>query len=63
MGKNDTADHPGHSHRGKFTEGLLDNDLILQALDIQAGQQPFRCNPLKSATGIQRHIPLSRRRR
>jgi ubiquinone/menaquinone biosynthesis C-methylase UbiE len=38
MEKNDAADRPGHSHRGKFTEGLLDNDLILQALDIQAGQ-------------------------
>jgi protein-L-isoaspartate O-methyltransferase len=38
MGKNDAADRQGHSHRGKFTEGLLDNDLILQALDIQAGQ-------------------------
>jgi ubiquinone/menaquinone biosynthesis C-methylase UbiE len=38
MEKNDATDRPGHSHRGKFTEGLLDNDLILQALDIQAGQ-------------------------
>jgi ubiquinone/menaquinone biosynthesis C-methylase UbiE len=38
MGKNDAVDRQGHSHRGKFTEGLLDNDLILQALDIQAGQ-------------------------
>jgi ubiquinone/menaquinone biosynthesis C-methylase UbiE len=38
MGKNDAADRQGHSHRGKFTEGLLDNDLILQALDVQAGQ-------------------------
>lgn len=38
MEKNDAGDRRGHSHRGKFTEGLLDNDLILQALDIRAGQ-------------------------
>jgi ubiquinone/menaquinone biosynthesis C-methylase UbiE len=38
MEKNGTANRPGHSHRGKFTEGLLDNDLILAVLDIRVGQ-------------------------
>ena len=28
----------GHQHRGKFTEGLLNNDVILEALNIQEGQ-------------------------
>lgn len=27
-----------HKHRGKFTEGLLDNDLILRTLGVTAGQ-------------------------
>ncbi len=27
-----------HQHRGKFTEGLLNNDVILKTLDIKAGQ-------------------------
>jgi ubiquinone/menaquinone biosynthesis C-methylase UbiE len=27
-----------HKHRGKFTEGLLDNELILKALNIKPGQ-------------------------
>lgn len=27
-----------HQHRGKFTEGLLDNETILKALKIQSGQ-------------------------
>jgi ubiquinone/menaquinone biosynthesis C-methylase UbiE len=28
----------GHHYRGKFTEGLLDNELILKALQIMRGQ-------------------------
>jgi len=28
----------GHQHKGKFTEGLLDNALILKVLDIRPGQ-------------------------
>jgi ubiquinone/menaquinone biosynthesis C-methylase UbiE len=27
-----------HKHRGKFTEGFLDNELILKALNINSGQ-------------------------
>jgi ubiquinone/menaquinone biosynthesis C-methylase UbiE len=38
MDKSEPPDRTGPSHRGKFTEGLLDSDLILQVLDIQAGQ-------------------------
>lgn len=30
--------HGKHHHKGKFTEGLLDNELILKSLDIQPGQ-------------------------
>jgi ubiquinone/menaquinone biosynthesis C-methylase UbiE len=28
-----------HQHKGKFTEGLLDSERILKALDIKAGQK------------------------
>ena len=32
------AGRESHKHRGKFTEGLLDNEVILKALNIKAGQ-------------------------
>ncbi len=38
MGKADTTEGTGHRHRGKFTEGLVDNEVILKALNIKAGQ-------------------------
>jgi predicted RNA methylase len=31
----------GHHHRGKFSEGLVDKELILNALKIQPGQTIF----------------------
>jgi ubiquinone/menaquinone biosynthesis C-methylase UbiE len=38
MRSNDPSDGKSHQHRGKFTEGLLDNELILKALNIKPGQ-------------------------
>lgn len=38
MEKGDTSDGKNHKHRGKFTEGLLYNALILKALNIKPGQ-------------------------
>ena len=32
------SERKGHQHRGKFTEGLLDNKRILKALDVKPGQ-------------------------
>ena len=32
------SERKGHQHRGKFTEGLLDKNLILKALKIKPGQ-------------------------
>jgi len=37
-GRGDTSEGKNHDHKGKFTEGLLDNELILKALNIKAGQ-------------------------
>ncbi len=36
--KNDTSMEEKHNHRGKSTEDRLDKELILNALNIQAGQ-------------------------
>ena len=36
--RGDTSKGKTHQHRRQFTEGLLDNELILKALDIKAGQ-------------------------
>jgi ubiquinone/menaquinone biosynthesis C-methylase UbiE len=38
MPRDDTSDPKGHPHRGKFTEGLLDIGLIVNALNIEPGQ-------------------------
>ncbi len=38
MEKDNTSDGKRHQHRGKFTEGLLDNEQILKALNIRPGQ-------------------------
>ena len=38
MDRADTAERKSHQHKGKFTEGLLDNEVILKALNIKAGQ-------------------------
>jgi ubiquinone/menaquinone biosynthesis C-methylase UbiE len=38
MGRDDTSGGKMHQHRGKFTEGLIDNELILKALNIKPGQ-------------------------
>ena len=38
MERDDTSEAKNHQHRGKFTEGLLDNEIILEALNIQPGQ-------------------------
>ena len=38
MEKNDTREREAHHHRGKFTEGLLNNEVILKALNIKPGQ-------------------------
>jgi ubiquinone/menaquinone biosynthesis C-methylase UbiE len=38
MKKNDTSEQKSHKHRGKFTEGLLNNEVVLKALKIKAGQ-------------------------
>jgi ubiquinone/menaquinone biosynthesis C-methylase UbiE len=37
-GRGDTSERDGRQHRAKFTEDLLDNDRILKALNIEAGQ-------------------------
>ena len=37
MRKDDTSEGKRHEHRGKFTEGLLDNKRILKALNIKTG--------------------------
>jgi ubiquinone/menaquinone biosynthesis C-methylase UbiE len=34
----ESSEEKDHEHRGKFSEGLLDQDLILNALNIQLGQ-------------------------
>lgn len=38
MENTDTSNRKKHQHRGKFTEGLLNNEDILKALNIKAGQ-------------------------
>jgi ubiquinone/menaquinone biosynthesis C-methylase UbiE len=38
MKKNEVEERKKHQHRGKFTEGLLDSQVILKALNIKAGQ-------------------------
>jgi ubiquinone/menaquinone biosynthesis C-methylase UbiE len=38
MAKGESSEEKRHQHRGKFSEGLLDNELILNALNIQQGQ-------------------------
>lgn len=38
MGLGDTSGGKMHQHRGKFTEGLINNELILKALNIKPGQ-------------------------
>jgi ubiquinone/menaquinone biosynthesis C-methylase UbiE len=38
MEKGDTLERKKHHHRGRFTEGLFSSDVVLKALDIQAGQ-------------------------
>ena len=37
MRRDDTSEGKRHEHRGKFTEGLLDNKRILKALNIKTG--------------------------
>ena len=37
--KSDNPEEKHHHHGGKFSEGLLDKELILNALDIQPGQK------------------------
>jgi ubiquinone/menaquinone biosynthesis C-methylase UbiE len=38
MTKNETTEEKIHHHRGKFSEGLLNEEMILNALNIQPGQ-------------------------
>lgn len=38
MEKDDKSERKTHEHRGKFTEGLLNSEVILKALNIKAGQ-------------------------
>ncbi|MFX1265676.1 MAG: class I SAM-dependent methyltransferase [Promethearchaeota archaeon] len=38
MVKADTFERKNHHHRRKFTEGLLNNEVIMTALNIKAGQ-------------------------
>ena len=38
MGRNDKSEQQNQKRRGKFTEGLLNHEVILKALDIKAGQ-------------------------
>jgi SAM-dependent methyltransferase len=38
MERGDTLERKSHKHRGKFTEGLLNNEVVLKALNIKAGQ-------------------------
>jgi ubiquinone/menaquinone biosynthesis C-methylase UbiE len=37
-GTSDASGGKPHEHRGKFTEGLLDSDLIVKTLNVVAGQ-------------------------
>jgi ubiquinone/menaquinone biosynthesis C-methylase UbiE len=36
--RGDTSEKPRYHHRGKFSEGLVNKELILKTLNIQAGQ-------------------------
>ena len=38
MDRNDKSEETRHQHKGKFTQGLLDNEAVLKALNIKAGQ-------------------------
>jgi ubiquinone/menaquinone biosynthesis C-methylase UbiE len=38
MERADTSARQKHQHKGKFTEGLLNNELVLKALNISRGQ-------------------------
>ena len=38
MTRTNTSEQKSHQHRGKFTEGLLNKEVILKALNIRAGQ-------------------------
>ena len=38
MERGDTQERKSHKHRGKFTEGVLKNEVVLKALNIKAGQ-------------------------
>jgi len=38
MRRGDASEAKEHQHRGKFTQGLLDNEQILRALKITPGQ-------------------------
>jgi ubiquinone/menaquinone biosynthesis C-methylase UbiE len=38
MKRNEMSKRQSHNHRGKFTEGLLNSEVILKALHIKAGQ-------------------------
>ena len=38
MHRHDGSKREGHCHRAKFTEGLLDNERILETLNVKAGQ-------------------------
>jgi ubiquinone/menaquinone biosynthesis C-methylase UbiE len=38
MERGNTLEGKSHKHKGKFTEGLLDNELILKELNIKSGQ-------------------------
>ncbi len=38
MEKNNISERQSHQHRGKFTEGLLNNGVIIKALNIKPGQ-------------------------
>jgi ubiquinone/menaquinone biosynthesis C-methylase UbiE len=37
MKRNDISERQSHSHKGKFTEGLVNSEVILEALNIKAG--------------------------
>ena len=36
--RSDSSGKEAHQHKGRFTEGLLDSERILKALNIKAGQ-------------------------
>jgi len=38
MEREDMSERKSHQHRGKFTEGFLNNKMVLKALNIKAGQ-------------------------